>query len=356
MARRIPNPHSDASGDGATDYRGRTRERARRPDRTRTRVKTGAPLSDHAVAGVVISPLGPRWLIACGHEYRVATVSGIVDAPGGATLVTVGDRVWLEPEAEMTEQGDKTGTIVRVDERTTVLSRKAAGVQQREQVLVANVEQLGIVMAAVLPGYNRRLIDRYLIAADKGDLRPFIVINKCDLLTEEDCRDILDDLRIYHEVLHIPVLLVSAQSGGGLEEVRKMLDTTSTLLAGPSGVGKSSLINALTDSRQRVGDISRKYLKGKHTTTSSLVIPLPGGGLVVDSPGIREFGIFELGKEELPFYFEEFAEYSPNCRFTPCSHTHEPDCAVKQAVDEGLIDEERYVSYLNLRAETSPEA
>lgn len=348
MARRIPNVVPEDDGEQPLDYRGRTRERAKRLDRTKTRVKSGSTVSAQALQGVVISPLGPKWLVNAGAEYWVASVSGIIDAPEGTTLVTVGDRVWIEPEAEVTEHGDKACSIVKVDERDTVLSRKAAGVQQREQVLVANVEQLGIVMAAVLPGYNKRLIDRYLIAADKGDLRPFIVINKCDLLTEEDREDILDDLRTYWDLLQIPVIMVSARSQEGLDELSEALADTSTLLTGPSGVGKSSLINELTDSRQRVGEISTKYLKGKHTTTSSIVIPLSSGGMVVDSPGIREFGIFELGKEELPFYFEEFAEFASQCRFTPCSHTHEPGCAVKQAVEDGMVDEERYVSYLNL--------
>lgn len=353
MARRAPNVGSGGDGDEPLDYRGRTRERAKRLERTKTRVKAGTAVSAQAMQGVVISPLGPKWLVNSGDDYWVSSVSGVVDAPEGTTLVTVGDRVWIEPEAEATEHGDSAATIVKVDDRTTVLSRKAAGMQQREQVLVANVEQLGIVMSAVLPGYNKRLMDRYLIAADKGDLRPFIVINKCDLLTDEDRDDILDDLRTYWQLLHIPVIMVSARSNEGLEELREALADTSTLLTGPSGVGKSSLINSLTDSRQRVGEISTKYLKGKHTTTSSLVIPLPAGGMVVDSPGIREFGIFELGREELPFYFEEFTEFAQDCRFTPCSHTHEPGCAVKQAVEDGIIDEERYVSYLNLMHDIS---
>lgn len=348
MARRITKLDNDDDGEQPLDYRGRTRERAKRLDRTKTRVKSGASVSDQALHGVVISPLGPKWLVNVGADYWVASVSGVIDAAAGTTLVAVGDTVWIEPEAETTEHGDQACTIVKVDDRTTVLSRKAAGLQQREQVLVANVEQLGIVMAAVLPGYNKRLIDRYLIAADKGDLRPFIVINKCDLLTDEDREDILDDLRTYWDLLHIPVIMVSARTQEGLDELSQALADTSTLLTGPSGVGKSSLINTITDSRQRVGEISTKYLKGKHTTTSSIVIPLSSGGMVVDSPGIREFGIFELGKEELPFYFEEFAEFASECRFTPCSHTHEPGCAVKQAVEDGLIDEERYVSYLNL--------
>jgi ribosome biogenesis GTPase len=301
--------------------------------------------------GVVVTALGPRWVVAVDQEFWICTVSGVVDCPHTSTIVTVGDEVWIEPETTRTEFGDLSAMIVKVEPRTTVLSRKAAGKQQREQVLVANVEQLGIVMAAALPDYNKRLIDRYLIAADKGDLEPFIVINKFDLIPNEYHDDVADDLRVYTDQLNIPVIFASAKSGRGIADLRSHLADRSTLFTGPSGVGKSSLINLFTDARQRVGAISEKYEKGRHTTTSSLVIPIPGGGQVVDSPGVREFGIFELDAEELPFYFEEFTDFARECRYQPCSHTHEPHCAVKQAVDDGQIDEERYVSYLNLRSE-----
>ncbi len=299
----------------------------------------------------MVTALGPHWVVAVTPDLYICSVSGVVATPHTGTIVAVGDNVWIEPKTTRTDQGDLAAVIVRVEERATVLSRKAAGKTKKEQVLVANVQQLGIVMSAVLPNYNKRLIDRYLIAADKGNLRPFIVINKIDLIDAEYHPDFEDDLRVYSHQLAIPLVFASARTGKGFGTLQNLLTGTSTLLAGPSGVGKSSLINQLTDARQRVGAISEKYEKGKHTTTNAIVIPLAGGGVVVDSPGIREFGIFELSETELPFYFEEFTGPSEHCRYKPCSHTHEPHCAVKHAVESGIIDAERYASYCALREE-----
>jgi ribosome biogenesis GTPase len=310
-------------------------------------------LDPRAVSATVLTALGPVWLCSLHadhaiHDYIVAAIAGTVDCPHTSTIVAVGDVVWIVPDDYLTPQGDRSGTIVKVEARRTLLSRKVPGKARREQVLVANVDQLGIVVAAAQPAYHKRLIDRYLIAADKGDLRPFIVVNKSDLIPDDYADDFYNDFEAYRAI-NIPVLFVSAESHDGLDDVRTMLQGASTLLSGPSGVGKSSLINLLTDVRQEVGDISQKYDKGRHTTTAAQLFPLDDGGSIVDSPGIREFAIWELSDDELPYYFEEFTPFASQCRFSPCSHTHEPSCAVKDAVDAGLIDEERYISYVLLR-------
>lgn len=331
--------------------RWRSREQRRLLDRTRTRLKQGSAPPEGSVSGVVITAVGPRWIVSTELELMVCAVSGVLDAPHKGSLVAVGDDVWVQPEQGANQEGDRTGMIVRVEERRTVLSRKMAGRGRREQVLASNVEAMAIVMSCTQPDYNKRLIDRYLIAADKGDLAPMIIINKMDLFAEEYHQDVRDDLAVYSDVLGIPVILTSASTGQGMDELADILHERTTLLTGPSGVGKSTIINRFSDLQQRVGEISSKYEKGKHTTTSATLLPLREGGSVVDTPGIREFAIWELGLEELPFYFEEFAPFAQLCRFTPCSHTHEPGCAVKAAVEEGLVDEDRYVSYLNIRAE-----
>lgn len=319
--------------------------------KTRTIIKSGQPLDPRAVSATVLTALGPAWLCVqptAPHAYIVAAVGGTVDCSHTSTIVAVGDVVWIVLDDHPTQQGERSGTIVKVEARRTLLSRKVPGRARREQVLVANVDQLGIVVAAAQPSYHKRLIDRYLIAADKGDLRPFIVVNKRDLIPAEYADDFYHDFDAYRTI-NIPVLFVSAEDNVGLDELRAMLNGASTLLSGPSGVGKSSIINLLTDVRQEVGDISEKYDKGRHTTTAAQLFPLDDGASIVDSPGIREFAIWELSADELPYYFEEFTPFAPHCRFTSCSHTHEPGCAVKDAVDNGLIDEERYVSYLLLR-------
>jgi len=338
-----PDPEEREMG-----YRARTRERAKLLDRTGTRVKRSA-IPAEALIGTVMRPLGPRWMVATAEAVWDCSVSGIIDVPHMSSLVAVGDTVWIVPD----ERASGVASIVKVEERTTVLSRKAAGRGKKEQVLVANAEQLCIVVAAAQPDYKKRLIDRYLIAADKGELAPMIVINKIDLIPDEYREDFVEDLRIYSDDLGIPVLFTSATTGQGIAELEHHLMAHTSLLAGPSGVGKSSLINLISNIPQAVGEISRKYDKGRHTTTAAIVIPLRNGGIAIDTPGIREFALWELGLDELPFYFEEFAPFAEQCKFNSCSHTHEPGCAVKAAVEQGLADEERYISYLNLRSESN---
>ena len=348
MARPTRGHHQGR--DLEASFRAKSRQVRRRSDKVRTRLKVGKALPENALQGVVVTSAGPYWVVtpAGGAEAVICTVSGTVDSPETDTIVTVGDVVWIVPQEEMTEFGDPVGVIVKREERRTLLSRRAAGRARREQVVVANVDQLAIVVAAREPVYNKRLIDRYLIAADKGDLEPIIVVNKIDLVPATERAELIEDLAAYWDDLDLPVVFVSASTGEGLDALRKILHGCSTLLSGPSGVGKSSVINTLTDARLRVGAISSMYQKGRHTTTAAMVIALPDGGQLVDTPGLREFAVWELDAQELPYYFSEFTPYAEHCRYQPCSHHHEPGCAVIQAVEEGKIDPERYLSYLLL--------
>jgi ribosome biogenesis GTPase / thiamine phosphate phosphatase len=309
----------------------------------------------NALRGIVITAAGPHWVVQTNDTFVLCGVSGTVFVPHTSTMIAIGDVVWvvwIDPDStSVSEQHTTTqpmANIIEVQERTTLLSRKAAGRARKEQVVVANVTQLCIVMAAESPMYNKRLIDRYLIAADKGDLAPMIVINKLDLLPTELHEVLMEDIAVYRNHLQIPVFAVSVLLGHGLEPLRNQLRNHATLLSGPSGVGKSSLINVLTDNRLRVGEISEKMNKGTHTTTASLWLPLNEGGAIVDSPGIREFACWELTRDELPWYFGEFVPFIDNCKFPSCTHTHEPNCGVKDAVDSQQISEERYISYLHI--------
>ncbi len=370
MSRRERISTSEAEDD-TSGFRHRTRDVSKDLQRTRTLIKSDKPLPEGALHGSVITSVGTHWIIAVGDMWYICAISGTLDVPHTGTLVAVGDSVWIIPTDLLFREtmipgisfipGDNdsrneaadnpTGTIVRVEERVTLLSRKAAGRVMREQVLVANVDQLAVVVSFVEPSYHRRLIDRYLIAADKGDLKPIIVLNKVELIPREFIQDVVDDFEPYSKGLGIDVHFVSALTGGGLDTLRKALSGRSTLFSGPSGVGKSTILNCLTDGQLRVGAVSKKFDRGRHTTTAAVAIPLDETSSVVDSPGLREFSIWELDVDELPWYFEEFTSFIEQCHYTPCTHTHEPGCAVKGAVEKGLIDEGRYDSYVILRAE-----
>lgn len=321
--------------------------KVRRESKTRTLRKQETQRSGKPAT--VVAAAGPWWVLKpdAADNLILSTLSGSCAAPESHTIVTVGDLVDYVEDLHETGQG----VIVRVHPRRTFLSRKAAGRAIREQVLVANVDKLAIIVAADLPPYKKRMIDRYLIAAEKGGLEPAIVVNKVDL---SDPVRVIIDLVVYAD-RGIPVFVVSAKSGHGLKGFREYLSSSVTLFAGPSGVGKSSLTNCLTDAERQIADLTRKYAKGRHTTSAATIVPLTEGGAIVDSPGLREFAIWQVELDELPFYFEEFTPFAFSCHFQPCSHTHEPDCAVRTAVEEGVLDIERYESYIILYDElTSP--
>lgn len=303
--------------------------------------------------GRVVGTSGARWLVAddgtregvVGEfpHVRECHLAGIVVSDNDDdTVVCVGDHVLFAAE----ENDVRHGVILDVEKRTGRLLRKTAGERSSLQCLASNVEYCVIVQSAAEPFYNRRLIDRYLIAVEHGGMKPLLVINKIELMVREAVEE---DLRCYVE-LGLPVVYCSCKTGEGLEEVRTMLKGTTAMLAGPSGVGKSSLINACFElDLQKVREISTKYDKGKHTTTGARIFGLAGGGCLVDTPGIREFAVSDIHIDDLSYFFHDFDAYYQDCKYLPCSHTHEPGCKVMQAVEEGLIDAGRYDSYLRIR-------
>lgn len=301
--------------------------------------------------GTVIAGIGALWLVNV-FVTENATDPTIIECKAGgiiisehqdSSLIAVGDHVGIE-----LDQSHQTlsGTIVRVGQRTTRLSRVVAAKNKTEQVLVSNVDQLVIVMAAAEPFFNVRLIDRYLIAADKGDITPIICINKIDLMPQEFVEA---QLEVYKD-LGIQSLFTSVKQNTGITELMHVLAHKSSVLSGPSGVGKSSLTNALLgENTQRTQAVSESSFKGTHTTSSVKMFALNNGGYLVDTPGLREFAIWDLSLDELPYYFSEFDEFRHKCKFNSCSHTHEPSCAVIDAVTQGFIHPERYQSYCNIR-------
>ena len=253
-----------------------------------------------------------------------------------ANILAVGDRVLFAclPGG--------VAVVERVRPRRTILSRKY---MEREHVVAANVDQLIIVVSVAAPPIRPGLIDRYLVAAEKGELTAVILVNKIDLAADDSRHDLLG---AYPE-LGYRVVYCSAETGAGLDDVRDALRSKTSILAGQSGVGKSSILNALQPGLKiRVGEVSRLTRKGIHTTTTVKLLSLDFGGYVVDTPGIREFALWDVSADELPQYFPEFREYLGTCRLRGCTHTHEPGCEVKLALEAGRINRERYESYCRL--------
>lgn len=257
------------------------------------------------------------------------------------SVVTTGDVVWIRPARE--GSGSDEGVIERVEPRHGVLTRAS---RRREHVLVANVDQLVIVMSLVQPDLKPHLIDRYLAASQQGKLKPVLCLNKADLLP--DPTDLQPLIGLYSQ-LGIPVFLVSARTGLGIDRLREQLHGRSTVFSGQSGVGKSSLLNAVQpDLALAVKSVSEVNQKGRHTTTYSQLIKLNFGGWVVDTPGVRQLQLWDARPEEMEGYFPEFRPFVPLCGFPDCTHTHEKGCAVKDAVMRRFVTSRRYHSYLGL--------
>ena len=289
--------------------------------------------------GRVLSPRGSGCIVQAEDGVRYeCTVRRLLKTLSSSerTAVVAGDRVLFTPA------GDQQGVIERVEARQGTLSRRTRG---QEHVLVANVDQVLIVASAADPQLKPSLIDRYLISAALGDIRPIICINKVDLANVVELQPIAG---LYSQ-LGYEVVLTSARQGMGIERLKHLLRNQQTAIAGQSGVGKSSLINAVEPGLcLKTGDVSVDTRKGRHTTTNANLLELSFGGWVVDTPGIRQFELWDIDPAEIDGYFVEFKPFVTRCKFSSCSHTHESGCAVKLAVSQGFISLLRYDSYFRI--------
>jgi ribosome biogenesis GTPase len=258
--------------------------------------------------------------------------------------LAVGDEVLVEPD----ERGG-AWAISEILPRRSRLARRAPGGGHGERIVAANVDQVVVIFAAAKPEPHPRMLDRFLVIAEANELTPRIVINKVDLVGEQSARARFAD----YQRAGYTVSYTSTKQAIGLLDLRAMLEGRVSVFTGPSGVGKSSLLNSLFPGLNlRVGEVSESVNKGRHTTVGANMIPLPDAeGFVVDTPGLREVGMWALPAENFDALFPEFRPYLDRCRFADCTHTVEPDCAVKAAIDAGDVSRARYESYLKLRDE-----
>jgi ribosome biogenesis GTPase len=290
--------------------------------------------------GVVLARTGGTFRVHTEGREVTATISGKLKHQDNDRVV-VGDSVELEVVGDL-------ATILAIQPRRSVLARRAAGgAKPRGQPIAANVDQVLVVASASDPETNPRMLDRFFVIAEVNDLPPLLVVNKIEL-----DRAAGEALSHRYAPAGYPVLHTSVKTPEGLPALRDLLAGRATVLAGQSGVGKSSLLNALEPGlKLRIGAISEKWRTGKHTTTAAELVPLAVGGYVVDTPGMREVGAWGIVPDGLAACFPEFRELLGHCRFDNCRHLSEPGCAVRGAAEEGKFDPDRLVSYERLYEE-----
>lgn len=261
--------------------------------------------------------------------------------------VAIGDRV------EIITNSDGTAFISNIEDRRNYIVRKASNLSKQSHILASNIDCCFLIVTVNYPETATTFIDRFLASAEAYRIPVVLVFNKIDRYNEDDLRYLDGMINLYTSIGY-ECMKVSALNGNGIEELRQKLEGKITLFSGNSGVGKSTLINAiLPDLNVKTGDISEYHNKGMHTTTFSEMFAISGGdyrkGALIDTPGIKGFGTFDMEKEEIGGYFKEIFAMSENCKFgCQCTHTHEPGCAVRDAVEQHLISESRYTSYLSM--------
>jgi ribosome biogenesis GTPase len=257
--------------------------------------------------------------------------------------IAVGDRVEFELEPEL-----ETGVITHLEDRKNYIIRKSVNLSKQAQIIAANLDQAFLIVTLASPRTSLGFIDRFLVTAEAYDIPASIIFNKLDLFSEEGLEILASYEKIYTD-LGYPCYHVSAKEGTHIEQIQALLQNKVTLISGHSGVGKSTLINAiLPEAKVRTGAVSDWSDKGQHTTTFAEMYTLPFGGYLIDTPGIRELGIIDIEQQELGHFFPEIRNRMNDCRFHNCRHINEPGCAVLEAVENGEIEPSRYDSYLSI--------
>lgn len=303
--------------------------------------------------GLVIKNTGSWYLVRTDDGSEVnCKIKGNFRLKGIRTTnpVAVGDRVSIIPNE------DGTASINGIAPRRNYIIRRASNLSKEAHIIAANLDQALLVVSLVHPVTSTTFIDRFLATAEAYRVPAVLVINKIDLMDDDDSREYLDAVSYLYRSIGYTVVPISAKTGEGLDDLRGLLDGKVSLLSGNSGVGKSSLINDLIPGLElRTAEISATHDTGMHTTTFSEMFQLPGGGYLIDTPGIKGFGTIDFDRNEVAHFFPEIFRCSADCRYGDCTHTHEPGCAVREALERNLIAQSRYASYLSILEDSEPD-
>ncbi len=299
--------------------------------------------------GLVIKNTGSCYMVKTdGGDCVSCKIKGNFRLRGIRTTnpVAVGDNVEISETAP-----DGTAYITAIDARRNYIIRRASNLSKESHIIAANIDIAFLIVTIKEPETSTTFIDRFLATAEAYGIKAVIIINKTDLLDEEE-REYADALRYLYTSIGYDVITMSATSNNAAEGISRILELASgriALFSGNSGVGKSTIINLLIPGIDlKVGSISATHHTGMHTTTFSEMFPLPGGGYLIDTPGIKGFGTIDFDKSQVAHYFPEIFRTSADCRYHNCTHTHEPGCAVREAVENSLISQSRYTSYLSI--------
>ena len=293
--------------------------------------------------GTVVKAYGRYYDVSSGDGVVRCTLRGKLrktsDLARYSNPVAVGDLVSLELDR------DGGGTISEIHHRNNIFSRKDKGRNKKEDIIAANLDLIVVIQSFYRPRLNLRFVDRLAVRGRKDGVPALLCLNKLDLADDGDVEFVKD----YYSRSGMKLVFTSALTGEGLDLLKESLLNKTSILAGYSGAGKSTILNAIFPHLDlRVADVSDKTGKGRHTTTNVEMIVVDGENRIIDTPGMREFGLMDIEPHTLGNYFVEFRKYSSKCAFNPCTHDHEPDCEVRRQVDRGRIHAERYVSYLNI--------
>ena len=302
--------------------------------------------------GIVIKSTGSWYTVKTEEGNLIESrIKGNLRITGirSTNPIAVGDHVELtEKKEDNAISSQIIGLIHKIIPRTNYIIRKSPNLSKESHIIAANIDQAFLVVTIKFPVTTTTFIDRFLVSAEAYRIPCHLIFNKTDLYTEKQ-KVVMEDLIGIYEMAGYQCLKISATQNIGLDELKKMMQNKTNVFSGHSGVGKSTIINCIQPGiNLKTGEISEAHFSGKHTTTNSEMYEFDFGGYIIDTPGIKGFGVLEMEKEEISHYFPEMFRLLNECQYYNCTHTHEPNCAVKKSVEKGLIAESRYFSYLGL--------